>query len=136
MSIKTIVIECQACRNWEEMSADDPRHKSQSFKHVHSFNASTHSTAPEQLNGLAVYECNCGQLVVSKCVEEADIENDEFQCERCDAILDIDDSIKLTDDIFTDDYLYVCESCHEELKETQRRDEKNGLYAGKEDVAN
>lgn len=57
----------------------------------------------------------------------ADANNDEFECERCGRIADNDDSVRLpTEEL-------VCFDCSEEQ---DRRDEKNGLYPDKEDIAN
>lgn len=123
----SIVIECTNCHNGEEMTVDEQRHHSQSFRHIHSFNTSTHSTAPEELNGLAVYECPCGTLVVSKFVQEADPENDEFECEACGDINDIDESVRIAKSV------YLCTTCHDEIV---RCDEKNGLYPEKWDDCN
>jgi hypothetical protein len=57
---------------------------------------------------------------------DANPDNDEFECENCNGIFDIDDSVRVEKGVL------FCEDCAEQL----RRDEKNGLYPDKEDMAN
>ena len=53
-------------------------------------------------------------------------DSDDFECTTCGHISDIENSVKVDDDL-------QCEDC---AKEIQRRDEKNGLYPDKWDDCN
>ena len=54
------VISCK-CGNWEEMPADEQRHHSQTFTFK----------APKD-NNEAMYECDCGEEVMSECIIDSE----------------------------------------------------------------
>jgi late competence protein required for DNA uptake (superfamily II DNA/RNA helicase) len=56
----------------------------------------------------------------------ANPDNDEFECDNCNCVFDIDESVRIEKGVL------FCEDCAEQ----QRRDEKNGLYPEHEDIAN
>lgn len=57
MANKIRLINC-LCGNWEEMSISDPAENSKSFRMV-----------SYQDNNEALYQCECGNKVLSKCME-------------------------------------------------------------------